>query len=229
MRYLGETIVIHSGGTDLTFPHHENEIAQAEAATGKTFVKYWLHNGYLLIDKEKMSKSLGNFLTARAAREKFPPLSLRMFMLSAHYRSPISFSEEGLVQASAAVERLLNCWSDILHALNHRDLSGKVSDELADSYTSLEARFCDAMDDDFNTAAAIGVVFETARLLNSYMKRETLLDKEFLEKGQAFFMKVDRIMGIMGLEEKETATDSSLDWIEKLIGERNRARKEKDF
>ena len=91
MKYLGETIDIHSGGTDLTFPHHENEIAQAEAATGKTFVRYWLHNGYLLIDKEKMSKSLGNFMTARAARGKFSPLSLRMFMLSAHYRSPISF------------------------------------------------------------------------------------------------------------------------------------------
>lgn len=229
MRYLGETIDIHSGGTDLTFPHHENEIAQAEAATGKTFVKYWLHNGYLLIDKEKMSKSLGNFLTARAAREKFPPLSLRMFMLSAHYRSPISFSEEGLVQASSAVERLLNCWSDILHALNHRDLSGKASDEVVKSFSSLETRFHEAMDDDFNTAAAIGVVFEIARLLNSYMKRESFVDKEFLEKGQVFFMKVDRIMGIMGLGEDGTVTDSSLEWIEGLIRERNQARKEKDF
>ena len=104
------------------FPIIENEIAQAEAATGKEFVRYWIHNGYLLIDKEKMSKSLGNFLTARAARLKFSPLAIRLFMLSAHYRSPINFSEETLEQAKAAVERLLNCWSDLQHARIHRDL-----------------------------------------------------------------------------------------------------------
>jgi cysteinyl-tRNA synthetase len=120
MKYLGETLDIHSGGTDLTFPHHENEIAQAEAATGKPFVKYWIHNGYLLIDKEKMSKSLGNFLTARAALEKFPARAIRFFMLSAHYRSPINFSEESLLQAKSAMERLDNCWSDLGHAITNR-------------------------------------------------------------------------------------------------------------
>jgi cysteinyl-tRNA synthetase len=107
-KYLGGTIDIHSGGVDLVFPHHENEVAQSEAATGKPFVNFWLHNGFLLIDKEKMSKSLGNFMTARAAREKYPPLAIRLFMLSAHYRSPINFAPEGLEQAVGGVERLRN-------------------------------------------------------------------------------------------------------------------------
>ncbi|MBN1332478.1 MAG: cysteine--tRNA ligase, partial [Synergistales bacterium] len=228
MKYLGETIDIHSGGTDLTFPHHENEIAQAEAATGKTFVRYWLHNGYLLIDKEKMSKSLGNFMTARAARGRFSPLSLRMFMLSAHYRSPISFSEEGLIQASAAVERLLNCWYDLAHAMVNRDLSAAPQKHIRRSFEVLYKKFHEAMDDDFNTAAAMGVVFEIARLINTYLKNETLLDKEILEKTESFFRKVDKIMGVLGLEELDTVGSSS-EWIENLIQQRDQARQTRDF
>lgn len=128
-KYLGNTFDIHSGGSDLIFPHHENEVAQAEAATGMQFVRFWLHNGYLLIDKEKMSKSLGNFLTVRNARKKYSPLAIRYFMLSAHYRSPINFSEEGLNQATGAVERLRNCWTDLEYALQSREQKEKDDTE----------------------------------------------------------------------------------------------------
>lgn len=228
MKYLGETIDIHSGGTDLTFPHHENEIAQTEAATGKTFVRYWLHNGYLLIDKEKMSKSLGNFMTARAARGKFPPLSLRMFMLSAHYRSPISFSEEGLIQASAAVERLMNCWYDLSHAMENRDLSADPQRDVRESLESLGKKYHEAMDDDFNTAAAMGVVFEIARLINTYLKNEFQLDRVVLENAERFFRKVDRIMGVLDLD-KLDAVQTSSQWIEDLIHERSHARETRNF
>ncbi len=175
MKYLGETLDIHSGGTDLTFPHHENEIAQAEAATGKPFVKYWIHNGYLLIDKEKMSKSLGNFLTARAALEKFPARAIRFFMLSAHSRSPINFSEESLLQAKSAMERLDNCWSDLGHAITNRKKGERTEEnETAALFSALEEKFRAVMDDDFNTAAATGVLFDGVMTVNTYLKESDL-------------------------------------------------------
>ncbi len=228
MKYLGETLDIHSGGTDLTFPHHENEIAQAEAATGKPFVKYWIHNGYLLIDKEKMSKSLGNFLTARAALEKFPARAVRFFMLSAHYRSPINFSEESLHQARAAMERLDNCWSDLSYAFE----SGKMSvtdegKETAARFTALEEKFRAVMDDDFNTAGAIGVLFDGVKMVNTYLRERSTFDPEVLEAAKNFFLKLDSVMGILP-PDKETE-DFDVAEIEKLIAERNEARKKKDF
>ena len=165
MKYLGETFDIHTGGSDLTFPHHENEVAQAEAATGKQFVRNWLHNGYLLIDKEKMSKSLGNFLTAREARKRFNPLAIRLFMLSAHYRSPINFSEEGLQQSVSALERLRNCLSDLTYAQAHRECSDDaVSTEILKLLEEKNAEFRAQLDDDFNTAGALGSVFEVVGL-----------------------------------------------------------------
>ncbi len=227
MKYLGETIDIHSGGCDLTFPHHENEIAQAEAATGKEFVRYWIHNGYLLIDKEKMSKSLGNFLTARAARLKFSPLAIRLFMLSAHYRSPISFSEETLEQAKAAVERLLNCWSDLQHARTHRNLGASEHSEQLLAIERLFDSYIEDMDDDFNTAGALGSVFEVVRLANNYLKDNLVLSLEVLDKIESFFKKIDDVMGIMGLIDNEQHEDSSE--IERLISERNQARKDRNY
>ena len=226
MRYLGDTLDIHSGGTDLTFPHHENEIAQAEAATGKPFARYWIHNGYLLIDKEKMSKSLGNFLTARAALEKYPGRAIRFFMLSAHYRSPINFSEDSLLQAKSAMERLDNCWSDLRYAIdNRKKADGSGSPEILSAFTALEEKFRAAMDDDFNTAAAIGILFDGVKTVNTYLKENEPLDGKVLDAAVEFFRRLDSVMGILPAEEaREEGTE-----IEKLIAERNEARKKKDF
>lgn len=227
MKYLGSTLDIHSGGTDLTFPHHENEIAQAEAATGKTFAKYWIHNGYLLIDKEKMSKSLGNFLTARAALEKFPPRAIRFFMLSAHYRSPINFSEESLVQAQSAMERLDNCWSDLQHSKKNPGDKEGGSDELAALLDGLENRFREAMDDDFNTAAALGIIFEGVKGINTFLKESTEPDEASLDKAEQFLRTVDSILGIIGIDDEKTHGDE--EEIENLLKERETARRERNF
>ncbi|NLA91396.1 MAG: cysteine--tRNA ligase [Synergistaceae bacterium] len=228
MKYLGNTLDIHSGGTDLTFPHHENEIAQAEAATGKPFVKYWIHNGYLLIDREKMSKSLGNFLTARAALEQFPARAIRFFMLSAHYRSPINFSEESLHQAKAAMDRLDNCWSDLQHAIASRK-KGETADgeDTAALFTGFREKFCAVMDDDFNTAGAIGVIFDAVRTVNTYLKEKEILDPAVLEAARDFFVSLDSVMGLLPAE--EAGSDAEADEIEKLIAERDEARKNRDF
>jgi cysteinyl-tRNA synthetase len=223
-KYLGETIDIHSGGVDLTFPHHENEVAQSEAATGKPFVNYWLHNGFLLIDKEKMSKSLGNFTTVRAAREKYPFLAIRLFMLSAHYRSPINFAPEGLVQAMGGVTRLRNCWSDLLHARDNRVGEGDVAPFIEDLKT-LDARFYEAMDDDFNTAAAVGVLFEIVKLVNTWLK-EDRLPVGFFQAAEDELRQLDDILGVIGIEKN---ADAEADRIQRLIEERNAARKARDF
>lgn len=225
MKLLGDTLDIHSGGVDLTFPHHENEIAQAEAATGKPFVKYWLHNGYLLIDKEKMSKSLGNFMTARAAREKYSPLAIRLFMLSAHYRSPINFAPEGIEQASSAVERLQNCISDIHHSLENRKTTG-VDETLPVEIKNLEKKFITEMDDDFNTAGAMGVVFELVRLINSYLRERDDIDERGLNMALDFFYNFDEIFGVIGMSSLQEQAEEN---IEDMIKKREEARKAKDF
>jgi cysteinyl-tRNA synthetase len=227
-KYLGDTFDIHSGGCDLIFPHHENEVAQAEAATGVQFVRYWLHNGYLLINKEKMSKSLGNFLTVRNARKKFSPLAIRYFMLSAHYRSPINFSEEGLSQATGAVERLRNCWTDLQYALQNREMTKKEGTQVfVDEIKQAENKFYEEMNDDFNTAGALGAVFEVVRSVNTYLKENTTLDEEACKAAEQFFRKIDNIMGILGFEAQEETLNVSE--IEAMIEERTAARKSKDF
>ncbi len=227
-KYLGNTFDIHSGGSDLIFPHHENEVAQAEAATGMQFVRFWLHNGYLLIDKEKMSKSLGNFLTVRNARKKYSPLAIRYFMLSAHYRSPINFSEEGLNQATGAVERLRNCWTDLEYALQSREQKEKDDTEaFLNEVKQAETKFFEEMNDDFNTAGALGSVFEVVRLINTYLKDNSSIDFKVCKAAQTFFTKIDGIMGIMGLESEKEELDTSE--IESMIEERTAARKARDF
>lgn len=224
-KYLGATIDIHSGGVDLTFPHHENEIAQTEAATGKPFVRFWVHNGFLLIDREKMSKSLGNFMTARAARENYPPLAIRLFMLSAHYRSPINFAPEGLEQALGGVTRLRNCWGDLLHAKSSR-LGELDAAPFLNELEGLDKAFYEAMDDDFNTAAAVGVLFEIVKRVNTWLKENPALSSEFFDAAEGELRKLDAILGLFGIDEKQ---DEDAEEIERLIEERNAARKAKNF
>ena len=232
-KYLGDNIDIHSGGVDLMFPHHENEAAQSEAASGsgKPFVNYWLHNGFLLIDSEKMSKSLGNFLTARAALSEYNPLALRFFMLSAHYRSPINFSRESLEQSEAGVARLRNCRSDLDFAAKTRvnkdsnfDVS-KFKAELAE----LDKKFADSMNDDFNTAAAMGVLFDVVYLINTNLKENDSLPQEFFDSAKEALNSYDAILGVIGEDEAESEHDSESAEIEKLIDERTQARKAKNF
>lgn len=226
MDLLGDTIDIHAGGVDLTFPHHENEIAQTEAATGKPFVNFWLHNEYILIDREKMSKSLGNFLTAREARQRYSPLAIRMFMLSAHYRSPVNFSDEGLEQASAAVERLHNCWGDLQFAKANRPFGS--SDDLGLVAAIDEGRrlFCEDLDDDFNTAGAMGALFDVVKAVNTYFKNATQLSEEAISSAESFFMDVENIMGLFAMNSQN---DDDSAGIEALIARRREARAAKDF
>ena len=232
-KYLGDNIDIHSGGVDLMFPHHENEAAQSEAASGtdKPFVNYWLHNGFLLIDSEKMSKSLGNFLTARAALEKYPPLALRFFMLSAHYRNPINFTPESLEQAAAGVTRLRNCVSDLDFAAHTRRDDSALFDieKYKASLNDLHAKFTDAMNDDFNTAAAIGVLFDVVYLINTSLKEHEKLPAEFFTLSKSALNEYDSLLGVMGSDDAESEHDDEATEIERLIVERAEARKARNF
>ena len=228
-KYLGDTVDIHGGGSDLIFPHHENEIAQAEAATGKPFVKYWMHNGYLLMDHEKMSKSLGNFRTLRDVRQQYSPLAIRYFMLSAHYRSPINFSAPGLEQAMGGVERLRSCYRSLGEASVKEDLQG--SGALKEALRKALERFYSDMDDDLNTAGALGAVFEAVKALNSALHEEGALSEENKREGLEFFRMVDEVLGVLDIPELlgDSAAHGEDERIEKLVEERNQARKNKDF
>lgn len=223
MKYLGETIDIHSGGSDLVFPHHENEIAQAEGATGKQFVRFWIHNGYLLIDQEKMSKSRGNFLTTREARKKFNPLAIRLFMLGAHYRSPLSFSAEGIQQASRGAERLRNCLFD-LQSVEPCDAPADAA--FIETLENFRMRFKASMDDDFNTAGAIGALFESVRLTNQKLASGGIA---FAEKESALSILeyADGILGVIG-DIPDRAADSD-PRIEEMVASREVARQQKNF
>ncbi len=209
-KYLGKTIDIHGGGSDLIFPHHENEIAQSECANEAQFVRYWLHNAYLLIDKEKMSKSLGNFLTVRDVRQKVNPLVLRFFLMSVHYRSPLNFSQEGLEQAKAALERLHNCYADMLFALDNR-AAGEADETLRAAVKAAEEGFAAAMDDDFNTAGAVGCIFEMVRAINVHLTEHQEIDKEVLTEAKAFFERTDDILGYLPEKKQEEDGAAEID------------------
>ena len=224
-KYLGSTIDIHGGGSDLIFPHHENEIAQSEFANDAHFVRYWLHNAYLLIDKEKMSKSLGNFLTVRDVRQRVSPLVLRFFLMSVHYRSPLNFSAEGLEHAKGAVERLNNCCTDLIFALENRS-AGEKDEALRSALKENEEGFTASMDDDFNTAGAFGFIFENVRAVNVHLSEHEAVDREGLEAAKAFFDKTNDILGYLMKEEKEGGEDAEID---ELVAERSAARKAKNF
>ena len=218
-RYLGDEIDIHAGGEDLIFPHHENEIAQSECANGVPFAKYWLHNAFLNIDNRKMSKSLGNFFTVRDISEKFDLQVLRVFMLSAHYRSPINFSKEIMDSYKSALERILTA-SDKL-----REINGAAGDaaEMSEELEKFRTKFEEAMDDDLNTADALSTVFELVKYINTNISEES--PKEAVDKAGAL---LDELCGILGIktERKKEVLDED---IEKLIEERQAARKAKNF
>ncbi len=223
-KYLGKTIDIHGGGSDLIFPHHENEIAQSECANNAQFVKYWLHNAYLLINSEKMSKSLGNFLTVREIRKKINPLVLRFFLLSAHYRSPLNFTEEALMQAKSALERIHIAYNELIFALDNKE-NGEKSVELSNAVDEAKTKFEEAMNDDFNTASAFAVIFDLVKRLNKYLKDNLTVDKNALKLANDFFNVTNKILGYLPTEEKTEDTSE----IVSLINERNEARKNKDF
>ena len=224
-RYLGEEIDIHAGGEDLIFPHHENEIAQSECCNGKTFARYWMHNGFLNIDNRKMSKSLGNFFTVREIAEKYDLQVLRFFMLSAHYRSPLNFSAELMESAKNALERIRNAVSNLKYLQEAASAEEMTADEQAmlAEVKSFETKFDEAMDDDFNTADAIAAVFELVKYANTNVTSANTAALTGAVK-EAIIRLCD-ILGIIA-EVKEELLD---DEIEKLIEERQAARKAKNF
>ena len=224
-KYLGETIDIHGGGEDLVFPHHENEIAQSEAVSGKKFVRYWMHNAFLNIDNVKMSKSLGNFKTVRQISEEYDLQVLRFFMLSAHYRSPLNFSREMMDGAKASLNRILTAMEhlrDCLSAAKTEALTGAEEEELK-AFDALREKFEAAMDDDFNTADAISVIFEMVKRANITVTEES--SKTYITRVKELLEKLLDVLGLLS-ERKEENLDAR---VEALIAERQTARKEKNF
>lgn len=221
-KYLGKTIDIHSGGKDLIFPHHENEIAQSECANGCEFAHYWLHNGYINVDGQKMSKSLNNFFTVRDVANEFDYVVIRFFMLSAHYRNPINFSDELLRQAKAGLDRIYTC-AENLEFLIKNAQNDSVDDELKRKTEQFRDKFVEAMDDDINTADAISVIFDAVKFVNTEMNAFT--PKQNLETALNIINELCSVLGIERKMHNEILDDD----IEKLIEERNCARKEKNF
>ena len=224
-KYLGESIDIHGGGEDLVFPHHENEIAQSEAVSGKQFVRYWMHNAFLNIDNIKMSKSLGNFKTVRQISEEYDLQVLRFFMLSAHYRSPLNFSREMMDGAKASLDRILTAMDhlrDCLAAAAERELTAEETAELA-AFDALREKFEAAMDDDFNTADAISTVFEMVKRANITVTKESAA--AYIRRVKELLEKLLEVLGIHA-ERKEESLDAR---VEALIEERQTARKEKNY
>ena len=224
-KYLGESIDIHGGGEDLVFPHHENEIAQSEAVSGKQFVRYWMHNAFLNIDNIKMSKSLGNFKTVRQISEEYDLQVLRFFILSAHYRSPLNFSREMMDGAKASLDRILTATDhlrDCLAAAAERELTAEETAELA-AFDALREKFEAAMDDDFNTADAISTVFEMVKRANITVTKESAA--AYIRRVKELLEKLLEVLGIHA-ERKEESLDAR---VEAQIEERQTARKEKNY
>lgn len=223
-KYLGDEIDIHAGGEDLIFPHHENEIAQSEAANGKTFARYWMHNGFLNIDNKKMSKSLGNFFTVRDIAEKYDLQVLRFFMLSAHYRSPLNFSADLMEAAKNGLDRILTCVENLNFML--KNAQGELSDEekkLLDEAKGYITAFDEAMDDDFNTADAVTAIFDLVKFANTKVTEGS--SKAFIQAVKEEIVMLSDICGLV-VEKQEEILDSQ---IEALIQERQDARKAKNF
>ncbi len=222
--HIGDTIDIHCGGQDLIFPHHENEIAQSECATGCTFANYWMHNGYINIDNKKMSKSLGNFFTAREVAEKYGYEVIRYMMVQAHYRSPINYCVDLLEACKASLERLYNCRETLERAIENA-VSGNISDEAKEIFSKRKEQFITAMDDDLNTADGISAIFELVRDLNT-MSADSKSSKEQLKAGLDLFNELADILGILYNKKKD---DEIPQEILDLVEQRKNARKEKNF
>ena len=226
-RYLGETIDIHCGGQDLIFPHHENEVAQSECCNGKPFARYWMHNGFITVDKVKMSKSLGNFFTVRDVAEQFGYEPIRYLMISCQYRSPINYSFDAIAQCKASLERLYTCRNNLDFALkNAVDEAGEKDAEIIALIDGKKDKFIEAMEDDLNTGEALGAVFELVRDINTYVN-EGVQSKALVEYAAKIF---DELMDVLGLLYNRNKEDKSLDdEIEALIAARNEARKNKNW
>ena len=224
-KYLGDEIDIHAGGEDLVFPHHENEIAQSEAANGKQFAKYWMHNAFLNIDNKKMSKSAGNFFTVREISEKYDLQVVRFFMLSAHYRSPLNFSAELMEAAKNGYDRIVTSVSNLKYLMDNAAAQEMSEEEkaLVKEAEGFVAKFDEAMDDDFNTADAIAAIFELVKFANQ--NADAGRSKEFLKALSDEIKMLSDICGLI-VEKEEEMLDAD---IEKLIEERQNARKNKDF
>ena len=224
MKYLGETFDIHCGGKDLLFPHHENEIAQSEGATGKKYVNYWMHNGFINVDNQKMSKSLNNFFTVRDIAKEYDLEAVRLFMLSAHYRSPINFSRDQIDSANASLNRLYTARNSLRFQLENgedRPLNDKEK-EFIERLKGYEKRFDDAMDDDMNTADALGAIFELVKDANV-----TVVQGASREAAQAALKSLESICDVLGiLSKKEEELPPE---IAALVNERAEARKNKDW
>jgi cysteinyl-tRNA synthetase len=250
MHYLGETFDLHGGGQDLVFPHHENELAQSEAATGRPFVRYWLHHGLLTTNQEKMSKSLGNFFTVKEVLARFPAEVVRFFLINCHYRSPLDFSDVALAEAENALMRLYTCLARIQDVLRqHPDLKlqypidsypDNLSLEECHRFGSLRARFDAAMDDDLNTAQALGYLFETVRLLNRLLEAPSSdpgyltilweMQDELVDLGRVLnLLQADPRTMVTTLRQKAADLKIAPEEIQRLIDERTWARKNKDW
>lgn len=250
MEFLGKTFDFHGGGKDLIFPHHENEIAQSEAANGCKFARYWLHNGFVNINSEKMSKSLGNFFTIREVLDRFDHETLRFFVLSAHYRSPIDFSDQNLNDARTALARIYSCLAAIDQAIalpdanlfNTDELFPEIPTESQEKLNTLIRRFCEALDDDFNTAQALGVLFDVVRTCNRFMaelKQITKRDIDLLVSVKRSFLEIGQVLGLFlqnpadwlatVQSSKTVETNITPAEIEALIKERAEARSSRDF
>ena len=224
MKYLGETFDIHCGGKDLLFPHHENEIAQSEGATGKPYVRYWMHNGFINVDNQKMSKSLNNFFTVRDIAKEYDLEAVRMFMLSSHYRSPINFSREQIESANASLNRLYtaqNHMAFIAEKGENRPMNESET-EFTERLKTHEKRFDESMDDDMNTADAIGAVFELVKDANV-----SLTEKSSREAAQHALASLNSLCGVLGLLSKKE--DDLPEEIKSLLERRAEARKNKDW
>lgn len=235
-KYLGDTLDIHGGGADLIFPHHENEIAQAEAYTGKTFVKYWMHNGFITVNSEKMSKSLGNFFILRDILDKFPRDVVRYYLIATHYRSPLDFDDGKLEEARRALGRLkttLNLAQEFMQTASQQDAEPASTDggELMTPVKELEAQFIAAMDDDFNTAKAMGYLFELAHQINTFVSQADTSDPiDQAQLAQAVGIYSD-LGGVLGIFMEREANDTEI--VDKLLAVilelRHSARQAKDF
>jgi len=225
-KYLGNTIDIHSGGKDLIFPHHENEIAQSECANGCEFAHYWMHNGYINIDNRKMSKSLGNFFTIRDITQKYKPEVVRFFMLSAHYRSPVNFSDALMAQAQSAMERVYNCIENLEFLKNSAQNSepNDAEKQLLEDIKTAKKRFLDAMDDDLNTADAISAIFDIVSSANKNISEDGKNSLAVISETLSALHELGDVLGLFKAEEQTASKE-----IEELIERRNEARKAKNY
>jgi len=234
--YLGVTFDIHGGGKDLCFPHHENEIAQSESISGEPFVKYWIHNGFVNINQEKMSKSLGNFLMIKDVLKTYHPESVRLFLLSNHYRSPIDFTEKAMDEARKGLDKMYALFARVEEKI------GSVSEQNI-KHGDCWQQFCEAMDDDFNSARGIGIIFDTVRkvnrMLDQYENSDSDQIKQTIQSGLADIRRTGNILGILlekpavyfDKQQTQVLEQKSVDptMIAKMVEERNAARKAKNW